>query len=189
MYTKYHTDALVLGSYESGEADRSVVLYTRDFGLVRARAGGVRLEKSKMRYALHSYAYSRVSLVRGRTGWRAAGASSQRVLGAGEATKSFARIAALAVRLVVGEERDQYLFAALSDAHASLSQCAPESVATIEIMCVARILYALGYISAETQATTLFSHTTYADEHVLEAQLAHDMLLSSINKALSEAQL
>lgn len=189
MYTKYHTDALVLGNYESGEADRAIVLYTRDFGLVRARAGGVRLEKSKMRYALHSYAYSRVSLVRGKNGWRAAGATSTRALPTGGAATSFARIAALASRLIAGEERNDYLFAALSDAHASLAHSSLESIPTIEIMCVARVLYALGYISAEAQETTIFSHTTYADEHVAEAHHAQDALLASINKALNETHL
>ena len=189
MYTKYHTDALVLGTYEIAEADRAIVLYTRDFGLVRARAGGVRLERSKMRYALQSYSYSRVSLVRGKNGWRAAGATSMRLLPVGAVTTSFARVAQLASRLIAGEERSDYLFAALSDAHASLSQCASESVPTIEIMCVARVLYALGYISIEAMETTLFSHTTYADIHVAEALGAQDALLASINKALNEAQL
>lgn len=189
MYTKYNTEALVLVTYESGEADRSVVLYTRDFGLVRARASGVRLERSKMRYSLQAYSFSRVSLVRGKNGWRAAGATSVRSLPSGAITTSFARVSSLASRLIAGEERNDYLFAALADAHASLAECAPESVPTIEIMCVARVLYALGYISAEAQDTTLFSHTIYAHEHVAEARRAQDALLFSINKALNEAQL
>jgi recombinational DNA repair protein (RecF pathway) len=50
MYQKYHTEAIVLGSIERGEADRTIALMTRDFGLVRARASAVRSETSKMRY-------------------------------------------------------------------------------------------------------------------------------------------
>ena len=58
MYQKYHTEALVLGSREQGEADKVFALYTKDFGLVRARASAVRREYSRMRYGLQElYAY------------------------------------------------------------------------------------------------------------------------------------
>ena len=72
MYQKYNTEALVLGSRETGESDRVYALFTKDFGLVRARASSVRSEKSLMRYALQNYSRANVSLVRG-GGWRAAG--------------------------------------------------------------------------------------------------------------------
>ena len=52
MYEKYQTEALVLGNREMGEADRVIALFTRDFGLVRARASSIRTERSKMRYAI-----------------------------------------------------------------------------------------------------------------------------------------
>ena len=81
MYQKYQTEALVLGSRERGEADRVFALYTRDFGLVWARASGVRRENSKMRYALQSYCYIQTGLVRGKRGWRLAGGSALRQFG------------------------------------------------------------------------------------------------------------
>jgi recombinational DNA repair protein (RecF pathway) len=74
-YEKYTTEAMVLTQVPRGEHDKVYALYTRDFGLVYARASAVRAEKSKMRYALQSHAHARVSLVRGSRGWRAAGAS------------------------------------------------------------------------------------------------------------------
>ena len=64
MYQKYNTEALVLGSRETGESDRVYALFTKDFGLVRARASSVRSEKSLMRYALQNYSRANVSLVR-----------------------------------------------------------------------------------------------------------------------------
>ena len=190
MYQKYHTDALVLGSREVGEADRALALYTRDFGLVWARATGVRKESSKMRYALQSYARANVSLVRGKHGWRAAGASCQGIAlmdAAGLAV--FARIAQLVVRLVAGEERNEYLFDALVEAHTSLGSADADMLPTIEIVCVARVLYALGYLSAEALQTALFSHTAYGIDHLREAETVRDDLLLSINRALSETHL
>src|SRR3989344_4510493 len=96
MYQKYSTDALVLGNHERGESARVYAMYTRDFGLVRARVAAVRSEHSRMRYALQNYSYAKVSLVRGKRGWRAAGAYALRGVSNDAANVSvFARIAEL----------------------------------------------------------------------------------------------
>lgn len=190
MYQKYQTEALVLGSRESGEADRTYLLYTCDFGLVRARASSVRNENSKMRYALQNYARANVALVKGKRGWRAAGAHA--IKGAGgdrRGVATFARISELVLRLVGGEEKGEYLFAALAEAHEALMREECEAFATIEIVCVARVLYALGYISTEALSTALFTHTAYTGEHLLEAETMRDKLLVSINKAIAETHL
>ncbi|RJQ35565.1 hypothetical protein C4568_00760 [Candidatus Parcubacteria bacterium] len=190
MYQKYQTEALVLGSREYGEADKVFALYTPDFGLVRARGSAVRTEKSKMRYALQSYGRVSVALVRGKRGWRVAGAQAiQPAAGDVRSIAAFARIAELVLRLVHGEEINPYLFAALSEAHQALMREENAAWPTIEIVCVARVLYALGYLSAEAMETTLFAHTTYSGEHLSEAEVLKDKLLSSINKAIAETHL
>ena len=190
MYQKYNTEALVLGSRESGESDRTVALFTRDFGLVYARATSVRSEHSKMRYATQHYTQALVSLVKGKRGWRLAGASALRIAGADvKGVAAFARVSELTVRLIHGEEHNAYLFEVLSEAHAALMREKVEAYATIEIVCVARVLYALGYLSAEALETALFTHTAYTGEHLLEAETMRDKLLSSINRAIGETQL
>ncbi|OGG62855.1 hypothetical protein A3C21_02295 [Candidatus Kaiserbacteria bacterium RIFCSPHIGHO2_02_FULL_59_21] len=187
MYQKYHTEALVLGNRERGENDRVFTLYTEEFGLVRARASAVRTEASRMRYALQNYSRARVALVRGKRGWRIGGAIPARNAGGSAAT--FARVARLVARLVAGEERNQYLFAVLAEAHAALMNEERGAPATIELVCVARVLHALGYLSAEALGGALFTHTAYAGEHLLEAETMRDKLLLSINKAIAETHL
>lgn len=190
MYQKYHTEVLVLGSREMGESDSTVELYTRDFGFVRARASAVRAEKSRMRYALQSYSHSTVSLVRGKRGWRAAGASAVRTAAGDErGVAAFARICELLKRLLQGEEHNEYLFEALAEAHSALMVEHCDAYAVIEIVCVARILYSLGYISTEALSTALFTHTAYTGESLLEAETLKDKLLSSVNQAIAQAQL
>jgi recombinational DNA repair protein (RecF pathway) len=190
MYQKYHTEALVLGSWVAGEADRTVALFTKDFGLVRVRASAVRSEHSKMRYALQNYTYSHVSLIKGKRGWRVAGAAARTVAqGDPHGISTFARISELVMRLVPEEEKNEYLFSVIADAHDALVREHVEAFATIEIVCVARVLYALGYISTEALETALFTHTAYAGEHILEAETMKDKLLSSINRAIAETQL
>src|SRR5690348_11263583 len=138
MYQKYNTEALVLSARESGEADKIYALYTRDFGLVIARASAVRREKSKMRYALQRLAHASVSLVRGKRGWRVAGATAQHgAAGDPRGIAAYARIAELATRLVAGEEENHYLFEALAHAHSALMVERCDAVGMIEIVCVA----------------------------------------------------
>ncbi|MDR3570809.1 MAG: recombination protein O N-terminal domain-containing protein [Candidatus Pacebacteria bacterium] len=190
MYQKYHTEALILGSREYGESDKVFALYTSDFGLVRARASSVRSESSKMRFALQKYARARVSLVKGKRGWRVAGATAlQNTSGDVRGVATFARISELVLRLVHGEEKNDYLFAALAEAHEALMVAQCDVWATIEIVCVARTLFALGYISSEALSTALFTHTAYTGESLLEAETMKDKLLHSINKAIAETQL
>lgn len=190
MYQKYQTDALILGSRELGESDRIYTFYTKDFGLVRARASAVRTETSLMRYALQNYARATVGLIKGKRGWRVAGAlATKGAAGDVRGIATFARIAYLVTRLVHGEERNDYLFAALAEAHDALMREKCEAYGTIELVCVARILYALGYISNEALSTALFTHTAYTGESLLEAETMKDKLLSSINKAIAETQL
>lgn len=190
MYQKYTTDALILSSRESGENDKVFALFTADFGLVRARASAVRKESSRMRYALQTYARADVSLVRGKRGWRVVGARSF-AQGAGkrEALAAFARISSLVLRLVQGEERNEYLFAALAEAHAALMAPSSDAWPTIEMVCVARVLFALGYLSGEAVSVALFTTTTYALPHLSEAASRRDELLALINESLGQTQL
>lgn len=189
MYQKYHTEALVLASYDSGEADRTIALFTRDFGLVRARAISVRAEHSRMRYATQHFSRSYVSLVRGKRGWRLAGATALALPQSGAGLSSFARIAELTMRLVAGEEKNEFLYATLAEAHRALSNDSMELLGTIEIVCVARLLYSLGYISNEALSSALFTHTAYTGESLMEAETMRDKLLSSINRAIAETHL
>lgn len=191
MYAKYQTDALVLSSRSLGEADKIFTLYTRDFGLVRARASAVRREHSRMRYGLQNFSRTQAALVRGARGWRIVGSVSGRGMNGAErsAMRVFARIAALIERLVGGEERNEYLFAALAEAHALLREPTCPAQATVELICVARVLFGLGYLSNEALETALFTHTAYTGEHLAEAEVLKDKLLSSVNRALAETQL
>lgn len=189
MYQKYFTEALVLGSRERGESDRVFTLFTKDFGLVRARASAVRKETSRMRYALQHYAYAQVALVRGSRGWRIGGAVALLDRLPLPASTAFARIARLALRLIAGEERSEYLFETLFETRSALAKNATDAHTVIEIVCVARILFALGYLSTEALQTTLFAHAAYTDRDLVEAMTLRDTILSSINRAISESHL
>lgn len=191
MYQKYHTDALVLGSREIGESDRMLALYTKDFGLVRGRGTSLRATKSKMRYSLQNYSLAHVALVKGKAGWRLAGAKA--IGGANKknpkAVSAFARISGLVTRFVAGEEAHERLFDILKEAHSALMQEKCDAWPSIELICVARIMHTLGYISSEALQSALLTHTTYTEENLREANSMREELLRTINHAISETHL
>ena len=191
MYQKYHTDALVLGSREMGESGRMLALYTRDFGLVRGKGTSLRATKSKMRYSLQNYSLANVALVKGMAGWRLAGART--IGGANEKNlkgiSAFARISGLVMRFVAGEEAHERLFEILREAHSALMQDKSGAWPSIELICVARIMHTLGYISSEALNTALLTHTTYTEENLREAEALRHELLRTVNHAISETHL
>lgn len=123
MRHKYATRAIVLGRTPVGEESISVTLFTESFGLVRARSQGARKKGSKMSSGIQTLSSSDVTLLRGKEGWRMAGAvldiNWSRELSA-EARKRAARVFELADRLIRGERIDSELFATISGYLAAL---------------------------------------------------------------------
>jgi hypothetical protein len=70
MYKIYETKGYVLSSIPSGEADRLLNVFTKELGLVRAKAQGIRYEKSKLRFSTQDFSEVNISLVRGKGYWR-----------------------------------------------------------------------------------------------------------------------
>lgn len=69
-YKTYTTHAIVCGSVHHNTSDKQFLLFTEDAGMIYASARSVREEKSKQRYALQDFSLVRVSLVKGKSGWR-----------------------------------------------------------------------------------------------------------------------
>jgi recombinational DNA repair protein (RecF pathway) len=69
-YVTYTTEALVCGSFDQNTADRSFLIFSKDAGMLFAVAKSVREERSLQRPALQDFSRIRVSLVKGKTGWR-----------------------------------------------------------------------------------------------------------------------
>ncbi len=102
---KYTTPTFVLASYENGEHDRMYKLFTRDFGLVFAKATSVRKLESKLRAHLQTGRMSRVTLVKGREVWRITG--GEEMIGTTSICKD---IVMLLERFVRGEGNQKRLF-------------------------------------------------------------------------------
>ncbi|SDC74510.1 MULTISPECIES: DNA repair protein RecO [unclassified Candidatus Frackibacter] len=63
----YKTDAIVLRHYEFDEADKLIVLYTRDYGKVKAVANGARKTKSRLAGGVELFTYNDLLLYQGKS--------------------------------------------------------------------------------------------------------------------------
>jgi len=120
---------------------------------VRARAQGLRKPEAKLAAALVTFAESDLVLVRGKEGWRVAGAvlveSWFSRITHTDARIRAARVSGLLTRLVAGEERDIALYPIVRGFFEALS-CLPEELfEEAELLVVLRVLSAIGLDAGE----------------------------------------
>lgn len=171
-YHIYTTEGLILSQRASGEADRIYSILTEEFGLVRAKAGGVRKEVSKLKASLEPLSFSTISFVRGKEYWRITSASLESNLakefgGEKDLLVSLSQVFALLEKLVVGESAHPELLDIISEALRFARSNTPEKedVKILEIWMVLNILYELGYVS-DSEYTSI----------VLEKKLSSEVL-------------
>jgi recombinational DNA repair protein (RecF pathway) len=146
-YPTYITEALVCGSTNSLGADRYFTLLTREAGMVQAYAKSVREERSKQRYALQDCSRIRVTLVRGKSGWRIAGTEPVKNYYACAETRqaraALRNLIMLVRRLMHGESVQQRIF---DDFVYACEMLSSHDARMLERVTTLRILHALGYV-------------------------------------------
>jgi len=149
-YATYHTRAIVCGSTDSYTSDRSYLLFTEAAGMVWANARSVRVEKSKQRYALQDFSILRVTLVKGKTGWKI---GSVEALGNPflSACSRSERALATAVtkqlrRYLHGEEPVRPVFHDVWSLFQIIVRSQEYDLSELEAVYTVRLLYQLGYV-------------------------------------------
>ncbi len=147
MRPRYHSQALVLARTPHGESSASLALLTPEFGLLRARAQGIRASGAKLAPALQTLSLADVILVRGKEYWRLAGASlarsyAQELLPSAKARAG--RIARLLLRLMQGESSDPAAFFIVKGFFDALPALTEEEADAAECLAALRILQTLG---------------------------------------------
>ncbi len=148
MRHKYETRGIVLSRMPLGEANTLVTLLTPSFGIVRARAQGLRKPSAKLAAALTTLTESELTLVRGKEGWRVVGAVLTEnwfgQLPNHESRTRAARVTGLVLRLVVGELHEQEIFSIMQGFFRALAQLSEAEQEGAELLAVLRVLAALG---------------------------------------------
>ena len=162
-YQTYITEAVVCGSQVSNTSDKSFLLFTREAGMLWATARSVREEKSKPGHALQDFSLIRVSLVKGKSGWRI---GSVEALGnsfmesnAREARAGSAYLVKLIRRYVHGESALPDVFTDLLTALTLAKNADTEKREAALAVFHVRLLARLGYVAGSAELTPLIEDT------------------------------
>jgi DNA repair protein RecO len=192
----YHTDSFVLAHSSAGEAGNYIYLFTRELGLLGAKAQGVRLLQSKLRYSLQDFSRTEVSLVRGKEIWRLTGAKKrddiiQLSKDNINVFKVWARIFSLLKRLLTGEEKNERLFDLIVSGYDFiLSVKTPkDNLLNFETLIVLRILQCLGYFGQNSILDVFAKGNDWSNEELINFEEVRRLAIPLINEALKETQL
>lgn len=175
-YRTYTTAAIVCGSYDRYQSDRTYRLFTESFGLLFATARSVREERSRQRYALQDFSLLQVSLVKGRAGWRIGSVIDQGnvfLQAPDQAARiQIVRLIRILNRYVHGPEEAGDIFPLLHTALQALGTGTisfPENYARgVEL----QVLYRLGYIAPLPQWQTWVDASVQRFDHAWDPALA-----------------
>jgi len=204
MHQIYQTEGLVLKSMDAGEADKNLVIFTEDFGLIKVMAQGLRKTASKLRYGLQEFSFVQISLVRGRTIWRMTNALCGSNLyfslsNNKEKLIIINRVLNLLKQLLPGEEKNENLYKTVKEAFFFLKKdnLKNENLGSFENIIVLRILYCLGYFDKNKKLDrgnlyTVFLNLLEWDACLLEkmerGKIKQQVILD-INQSLRSSQL
>jgi len=188
MRHKYDTRGIVLARTPSGETSATVSVLTRELGLLRARASGVRKSGAKLAAALSTFAESELILVRGRDGWRITGAvllEPWRARLGREARERAGRVAALILRLATGESPDTALFTTLTAFLAALVE-GGEIGEPAEVLAALYALSALGFSDTTPPSA---AGEFFARERLAEVEHDRVKYIARVNQGIAASGL
>lgn len=190
MHHIYHTHGFILSSRNIGEANKMLVIYTREMGIVRALAQGIRLHKSKLRFTLQDLSYVNVDLVRGKEIWRVTSAKHISSFPLARSNKLsillIGRVSKLLERLCDGESPSENIFDDLIQSLYLLDDdgISNEQREALELHLLIRVMNNLGYVG-ESEIVKKYLNSEF-DQSILNERQS---IIAHINKALNESQL
>ncbi len=188
MRPRYGTPGIVLARSSLAEASALVSILTPEFGLVKARAQGVRKPGAKLASALQTLAESDLIFVRGKEGWRLPGANLGRnwaaELSPGEKRRA-GRIALLTLRLLHGESHDPSPYLIFKGFLEVLSGLPEEEADAAETLAALRLLRALGFDAGDMPG----EEGDYGADTLAEAKEKRRDLISRVNRGIAASGL
>jgi DNA repair protein RecO len=159
MHPIIHTEAFVLKSIESGEANKRVWLFTKEHGLIVATVQGVRKSGAKLRSHILDYTYINADLVKGRDVWRLVSAQVIKNPFVGLYDKmrarSFVRALSLVERFCIEEGAEPEIFEHLLETMQTLDT-ASDNNKLFDAVVLWKILVMLGYLELAPEFKDLF---------------------------------
>lgn len=194
-YHIYTTKGIVLKDRALKEADKSVKILTRDFGLINAIAVGARKGSSKRSPALTELSLGKFSLVRGKKDWRLTNAELElNVYSSFKNNKkilhAIAKPLSLVEKLVQGEEKNKHPFDIFDESisFANNTNLNSDEIKNFEIFTVAKLLGELGYLNKE-DAAYVFIKEPLSKKTLSDIAPSRQQLIRLINKGIGASGL
>ena len=190
-HTIYNTEAFVMSTRHSGEADKTFRLFTKDFGVLTAKATSIRKLESRLRFFVQDYKYIDVSLVKGRNYWRLVSARPIHELNSKKSLTTPSRIRSLQLigRLAPGEEPHEHLFEELVAAYefTSREKLGGAIIESVEALLALKILHAFGYWGEG--ATDDLVKSPFTQDAIARVAEGKSEIIREVNKSLAATQL
>lgn len=171
-YTSYVShaqsfEAIVLKTYDVGEADRLCVLFTRERGRLLARASGARRTTSKLGASLLPFRHLTVELKEGSAGWIVAGVSGRR----NDSTHDIDQFTALeeGIELLLRLVTDEGSLPDVFDVTLTFLDACRESVTHASLGYSFALLHRLGLLPEEREIQSFQETLTCADHRYLQS--------------------
>lgn len=191
-HTIYNTEAFVVSSRNSGEADRVFTLFTKDFGVVSAKATGIRKVESRLRFFVQDFKYIDASIVKGKNYWRLISARPIHELNSRKSLTTSSRIRSLQLigKLAPTEEPIPELFQELLLAYTFTSTAHPssEDLESIEALIALKILHALGYWGSKDDENDLVK-SPFNKDVISKVKNSKKFIIKELNSSLRATQL
>ncbi len=180
-YKTYTTFAIVCGSRASNTSDKSYLLFTKDGGMIWATAKSVREERSRQRYALQDFSLIKVSLVKGKAGWRVGSVESINNAFSAASSKEARGAVTMAVRAlrqyIHGEESIPSVFDDVKTLFKASLEIENLPAGLVDRF-VFRMLYALGYIARHKEYENYLDSDDWYNLPPLPERVAKMMLVA-----------
>lgn len=191
-HTIYNTEAFVVSSRNSGEADRTFKLFTKDFGVISAKATGIRKVSSRLRFFVQDFKYIDASIVKGKNYWRLVSARPIHELNSRKSLTTSSRIRSLQLvgKLAPEGEPLTELFDELVSAYTFTSTNHPkkEDLESIEALIALKILHSLGYWGDKQSENDLVK-SPFNENVVAQVKLSKKTIIKELNNSLRATQL
>lgn len=191
-HTIYNTEAFVVSSRNSGEADRTFRLFTKDFGVISAKATGIRKVSSRLRFFVQDFKYIDASIVKGKNYWRLVSARPIHELNSRKSLTTSSRIRSLQLvgKLAPEGESLTELFDELVSAYTFTSTNHPkkEDLESIEALIALKILHSLGYWGDKQSENDLVK-SPFNENVVAQVKLSKKTIIKELNNSLRATQL
>jgi recombinational DNA repair protein (RecF pathway) len=190
-YVTYTTEALVCGTFNRNTSDNSYLLFTREAGMLYADARSSREERSRQRYALQDFSLVRVSLVKGKRGWKVGSIEARKnyyhEAGDKMSRGSVVSLFRLLRRFLKGEEIMKDIFDLTKSGLETLKDDTPERMFVEEVIQL-RILADLGYVDKKripepirkTDCFDIHNHATPGLQQSMNSLYSHAIDISHL---------